>query len=69
MNRLSRSVAAGAAALVAMTLCYGGARALLARPHQSVNQSLTGFTDLEREAAERICLRVQADGCPIWAPE
>lgn len=69
MNRLSRTVAAGAATVVAMSVCYSGARVLLARPHQSVDRSVTRFTDLERQEADRICLRIQADGCSLWNAE
>jgi hypothetical protein len=69
MHLISRSVAASAAALVAVILCYGGVRALWGRPHQSTNQSVTSFTALERAEAERVCLQVQADGCSIWNEE
>ena len=69
MNRLLRTAAAGAATVAALSLCYGGARVLLARPHQSVNRSVTRYTDLERQEADQICLRIQADGCSLWNGE
>jgi len=69
MNRLLRTVTAGAVTVVAISVCYGGARVLLARPHQSVNPSVRRFTDLERQEADRICLRIQADGCSLWNAE